>query len=200
MKFPREVFIGYKAIQSCSLVRNKDTKPEALKEFENLLNSAQPQSGCSWLERYETIKDIYIAKKNYYSNFIKGTSLECTILWTESKLIVSWFGLGGIVHISYDTTARRYVVKLHRNLENNNSSKDLNIGVDKFFNTWNALPRDDETPEHQQWRNRNRGVNSKSSSAAQSAPAPAPAREPEPTACDNFINNDEADVEDNFEF
>jgi hypothetical protein len=122
MHFPKHLYHGYQSIKNCALVRNKSYTQETLKEFETMLNSSQPRDDC--MEKFITVKDFYNANKFGFQKFIKGSPLECTILWTESKSIVNWFHLRGIVYLSYDHKNNRYRVQLHRNLENGEQPAD----------------------------------------------------------------------------
>lgn len=117
MKFPKNLYQGYQNINKSALVQNKDYSPEALSEFENILNGCQPLAENN--ERFETVKDIYNSTRFRYQQLIRGTPIECTILWTESKSIVSWFNLRGIIYLNYDHGKSKYRVQLHRNLDPN---------------------------------------------------------------------------------
>jgi hypothetical protein len=130
MKFPKALYHGYQIIRNCALVKNKDFSTEALQEFETMLNSCQPQ--LADMERFNTVKDFYNTSKYNFQRFIRNTALECTILWTESKSIVSWFHLRGVIYLSYDVKNQKYHVQLHRNLEGKDHKLDLDLGLEEF--------------------------------------------------------------------
>lgn len=137
MKFPKNLFNGYKLIKDCKLVKNKDYTQEALCEFEILLNDAQPMPED--MERFSTVKDYYNVLKNSYQKFIRDTPLECTILWTESKSIVNWFDLRGIVYLRYDLQTSKYSIQLHRNMDKPVLQKPIT-----FYNIYAELSDDEE--------------------------------------------------------
>jgi hypothetical protein len=124
--FPEYLFNGYKKIRNCKLVKDGDTSEDSLAEFQSLLNSCQPEEKDK--ERFLTVKDIYFANRKKYQKFISGTAMECTILWTESKVIVNWFGLSGKIFLTYDFSAQCYNALLHRNFNSKPNYKiDLNL-------------------------------------------------------------------------
>lgn len=123
MKFPKQLYNGYRAIVNCRLIKSQDYSPQALREFETILNDCQPLT--EHMERFNTVKDFYNTNKYNYQKFIRGTQLECTILWTESKSIVNWFQLRGVIYLSYDYRDNQYRVELHRNLDTNRAVTDL---------------------------------------------------------------------------
>ncbi len=114
MKFPKQLYNGYINIKDSRLVRDHDYTPKSLLEFQTMLNDSQPTAFD--MERYLTVKDFYTSNKRGYARFIRGTTLECTVLWTESKSIINWFGLGGIVYLNYNSDTAKYAVELHRHL------------------------------------------------------------------------------------
>ena len=108
----------------CSLIKG-DYSPNAMKVFEALLNSSQPTE--SDMDRYNTVKDMYNTAKYKYQYFIRGTDLECTILWTECRSIINWFNLRGRIYMEYDKESRTYKVQLHRNfigMDDSSNKKD----------------------------------------------------------------------------
>lgn len=143
MHFPKELFNAYQAIKNCALVKNKDYSPAALSEFESLLNDAQPTEDHK--ERFLTVKDIYNMNKFGFQKYIRGAG-DFLILWTESKSIVNWFHLRGLVYLSYDHKENQYKVQRHRNLDSDNPiahSDDSKYGYQ---------PDDSEFREQRQFR------------------------------------------------
>lgn len=138
MRFPNKLFRSYHEICSSRLVKNKDCSQEALTEFENLINGCQPDnSNPLEVERFKTVKDFYNVLAYSYLKFIRGTQLECTILWTESRTIVSWFQLKGLVYLNYDKSVNKYKIQLHhlykKSPQNNNiSDTKIDLGLDKL--------------------------------------------------------------------
>jgi hypothetical protein len=121
-KYPRTLFDNYIKIRQCRLVKNKDYTDGSLAEFEQLLNSAQPQTDSQY-HNEQLIKSLYRSrsrgKDESFLNLIQNSSNECLILWTESRLIVRFFRWYKIIYIQYDNTDNKYKVLRHRNVEEN---------------------------------------------------------------------------------
>jgi len=111
MHFPKFLFDGYQKLKACALVSTKKVTPETMKEFEDLLNGCQPKEK---IQEYSLIKDLYNTNRHGYTAFVRGNSMECSLMWTESKTIVNWFRLRNIVYLSYDRTSGQYKVEPHR--------------------------------------------------------------------------------------
>lgn len=116
MHFQQELFQTYQKIRGCALVRNRDTSDASLREFEDLLNSCQPNHEEKSVQ-YGMVKAFYNARKNQFIHYVRGTNLECTTLWTESKAIVACLNLRGVIYLSYDRTTGKYNVQIHHKPE-----------------------------------------------------------------------------------
>lgn len=114
MKFPKNLYQGYQLLKTCSLVQKRDYSAAALQEFVDILNSCQPNPED--MDRFSTVKDFYNASKHEYLKYIRNSHLECTVPWTESKTIVNWFRLNGVVYLSYDYISNKYNIQAHRAL------------------------------------------------------------------------------------
>jgi hypothetical protein len=117
---PKILFDNYNKIRQCRLVKNKDYTDSSLSEFEQLLNSAQPQTD-SQFHNEQLIKSLYRSrgKDEAFLNLIQNSSNECLVLWTESRIIVRFFRWYKIIYIQYDNTDNKYKVLRHRNVEEN---------------------------------------------------------------------------------
>jgi hypothetical protein len=88
----------------------RETDPESLEYFQNILNAAQPVTNDELvLSRF--VKYLYNENKHKFTSFIKKTNYECLMLWTESKYIVQHFGLKGRVYIKWVDPVTLYIVQ-----------------------------------------------------------------------------------------
>lgn len=114
MKFSQKLFESYKRIRNCALIKQKIVNEKTIAEFESILNDAQPKTDDELYE-FGYVKFYYNINKTGYKQCIANTNGECTVLWTESKFIVSWFRLNGSIYISYDPKTHLYSVQPHNN-------------------------------------------------------------------------------------
>jgi len=129
MSLNKLLYDTYKQIWNCELIANRVVSDETLNEFADLLNLAQPQPNTvEWVERDFTRK-LYHSGKEGFLRWVGNprNRVSALILWTESKRIVQFFNLVGIVHVSWDVEAQKYVVARHdaslASLPNKDSSK-----------------------------------------------------------------------------
>jgi hypothetical protein len=132
MKYPSKLFQNYRAIKNCGLIKTKIVSEENLNEFEDLLNASQPclDNDSDESIKYNSMKEFYLLNKHKFIDLIRNTKLECLILWTESKSIINWFHLSGIVYLSYNYESKLYSIQEHRNI-NKNLTSDLNTAPQK---------------------------------------------------------------------
>lgn len=109
---PNHLKYSYQLIKSCKLITCRTPTVENLKEFEMLLNTAQPKPEDA--ENYKVVKKLYRCNTYGFSRFVGGTPMECLVLWTESKNVVNWLHLKGIVYIAYNPETAKYKVQPHR--------------------------------------------------------------------------------------
>lgn len=100
MKLPRTLYVGYNLLKKSRLVVKKETDEEALSYFQNILNEAQPNTPED-LILHQLVKGMYNENKHRFLSFIKNTSFECLVLWTESRSIVNYLGLRGVVYTKW---------------------------------------------------------------------------------------------------
>lgn len=115
MKLPKQLFVGYNLLKKSRLALKKQNDDESLSYFKKILNKAQPVTEEDKI-RHQLIKGMYNENKFKFLNFIRHSSMECFIMWTESKAIVNFMNLRGIAYIRwqgkddlYDVT--KYVSK-----------------------------------------------------------------------------------------
>lgn len=118
MSIPRRIYNLYRQASSSRLVKNHDLSAESLKEFETIINSAQPineseseQRSLLWAMYQSNQSSMY----SYLSNIRNRAA--ALILWTESKRIIRFFNLKGLVHISWNKT-EGYSVSLYNKPDN----------------------------------------------------------------------------------
>lgn len=118
-RYPKNLFDNFNKLKFSEVVKNKAHTDEALKEFETYLNDAQPACEADYQLELFT-KNLYRGKNDLFINCIKNRSAECLVLWTESKAIVRFFQLYGVIYIQYDKETHRYNVSRHRRIDNPN--------------------------------------------------------------------------------
>jgi hypothetical protein len=125
MSINNKLYNCYKKILNCPLVKSKEVNKENLEEFEKLLNSSLPNGN-------EEVAQYAFCRTMYYSNTIgfvryvsfKKNKVSSHILWTESRQIIRYFGLQGLVHLSWNKETGKYVAnKYIADPEKRNASK-----------------------------------------------------------------------------
>jgi hypothetical protein len=108
-------------------------------EFQHLLNTSTPQ-----LESDNNYKEIikYLYRKNPrdFYKLVITSRIKNIILWTESKCIVSHFGLRNIVYIKWDNDENMYKCNIHNNIKNDSTGYNNlinSIGLSTFLHNSN---------------------------------------------------------------
>lgn len=109
MKLPRVLYSCYNLIKKSRAVVKKENDDEALVYFQNILNDAQPKSAEDVI-LHRFVKGMYNENKHRFMSFIKNTSFECLVLWTESRCIVNVLGLRGLVYAKWNGPETLYSV------------------------------------------------------------------------------------------
>jgi hypothetical protein len=109
MKLPRTLYVGYNLLKKSRVSVKKENDEEALSYFQNILNEAQPKTPED-LILHRFVKGMYNENKNRFLSFIKNTSFECLVLWTESRSIVNYLGLRGVVYTKWTGKETLYSV------------------------------------------------------------------------------------------
>lgn len=109
MKLPRTLYVGYNLLKKSRVAVKKENDEEALSYFQNILNEAQPKTPED-LILHRFVKGMYNENKHRFLSFIKNTSFECLVLWTESRSIVNYLGLRGVVYTKWTGKETLYSV------------------------------------------------------------------------------------------
>ena len=113
MKLPRSLYVGYNLLKKSRVAVRKENDEEALEFFQNILNEAQPSTPEDLL-LHKFVKGMYNENKYKFIAFIKNTSHECLVLWTESKSIVNCLGLRGVVYVKWTGKETLYSVSQYQ--------------------------------------------------------------------------------------
>lgn len=100
MKLPKTLYVGYNLLKKSRVTTKGDVDQEALEYFQSILNEAQPKSQEDMV-LYKFVKGMYNENKKKFMSFIRNTSMECMVLWTESMNIVNMLGLRGVVYCQW---------------------------------------------------------------------------------------------------
>lgn len=109
MKLPRTLYVGYNLLKKSRLASKKENDEEALVYFQNILNEAQPKTPEDII-LHRFVKGMYNENKHRFLSFIKNTSFECLVLWTETRSIVNYLGLRGVVYIKWTGNETLYSI------------------------------------------------------------------------------------------
>jgi hypothetical protein len=121
MKLPRTLYVGYNLLKKSRVAVKKENDEEALSYFQNILNEAQPKAPEE-LILHRFVKGMYNENKHRFLSFIKNTSFECLVLWTESRSIVNYLGLRGVVYTKWTGKETLYSVTQFQS-----TNKDENV-------------------------------------------------------------------------
>jgi hypothetical protein len=96
----------YKTINESDLISKKTVNIKNVTDYEKQSRSV--------------IQMLYRKNPTNFCRYLIKSRLSHLILWTEAKCIVKYFGLIGIVYITWD---EKYICNIHRNIDNQ-SNKD----------------------------------------------------------------------------
>lgn len=113
MKIPKSLFVGYRMLRDSRLLVKKAVDDDSLRYFQSILNKAQPVEPDEHV-LHKFVRAMYNDNKNRFMTFIRNTTFECLVLWTDHSTIVNFMGLRGVVHIGWDGEARSYTVTKFR--------------------------------------------------------------------------------------
>jgi hypothetical protein len=116
MKLPRTLYVGYNLLKKSRVAVKKENDEEALSYFQNILNEAQPTTPED-IALHRFVKGMYNENKHRFLSFIKNTSFECLVLWTESRSIVNYLGLRGVVYAKWTGKETLYSVTQFQSTE-----------------------------------------------------------------------------------
>jgi hypothetical protein len=117
MRLPSELSKSFKLLSNSNLVQG-NINVASINYFQCVLNDALPNPSVSGYHEKANLKlfvrglhDINSHKRyNEYVSLVKGTTYECTILWTSPKTIMQYFKLYYIAYIKWDYNNMQYVV------------------------------------------------------------------------------------------
>jgi hypothetical protein len=104
----------YQIIQKSELVKLKIPTIKNVKLFEKNINKAQT---IGYTTGRQLTRCLYKCDSSAFIKYINKIKFHHLILWTESKNIVKFFNLEGVVYIKW--TGNNYVCSIHRNYKNN---------------------------------------------------------------------------------
>lgn len=110
-KIPNKLYRSYKLLQVSELAVCPDVTPEAISEFEVILNTAQPDARYKEMQSF--VQFLYSANTFGFNKLIQRNKAESIILWAQPKAIVKWFNLQGKIVIKNKNG--KLVVTAHKN-------------------------------------------------------------------------------------
>ena len=129
MKLPKSLVNGYNSLRRSRAVVKKDNDEKALTYFQNFLNNSQPQ-GNEEKVLHRFVRGLYYENKRKFLFFIRYTSFECLVLWTETRAIMKFLGVEGIINIRWQNESRTFQVMEFQNkreLEHPCSATELKL-------------------------------------------------------------------------
>ena len=112
MSLNKTFYETFKSILACNLVTRTSSTEVDMKEFETLLNNAQPSKELPLHGQYELARAMYKSNPRRYLSYItrSANNVSALILWTESKHIVDYFGLRTIIYLTWNRENNKYIV------------------------------------------------------------------------------------------
>lgn len=114
---PKRLQNAYYQLKKSRIVLKNEYDDEAILHFENVLNSCLPINEYEQ-NIYYFIKDMYYNDKNKFINYINNSNLECLILYTDNKKIISHFKLLYKLYINWNSDLKKYTVEKYDKLNN----------------------------------------------------------------------------------
>ena len=124
MNINNKLYNCYKQVLNCSLVKTKEISKENLEDFENILNTSLP-NGSDEVAQHTFCRTMYYNNPVGFIKYIsfKKNKASSYILWTESKKIIRYFGLQGLVHLTWNKETGKYTAsKFIHDLEKRKTS------------------------------------------------------------------------------
>lgn len=109
---PSRVYDKYMSMRNGTIMADKILSDDAIAEFQQSLNDAQPQTDEDAMSR-SLIQYLYRKNPINFCRFLERSKLNHLVLWTEAKCIVSHFNLRGAVYIKW--VDDHYECSLHSN-------------------------------------------------------------------------------------
>ncbi len=111
MSLPQRLYELYREVAGCALVQTHQPTPENMLAFQDLLNKSWPIDEAETYQR-NLVRGMYNSRQRGFVDYVSVSRnrVGALILWTESKSIARYFGLNGVVHISWDEDKHTYAV------------------------------------------------------------------------------------------
>jgi hypothetical protein len=114
MSLPQRLYELYREVAACELVESRRATPENMLVFQDLLNKTWPVDEAETHQR-TLVRAMYNSRQRGFVDYISVSKnrVGALILWTESKSIARYFGLSGVVHISWNEESHTYTVSTY---------------------------------------------------------------------------------------
>jgi hypothetical protein len=109
MDITKPLYRGYILLKDSLLSVRHDTDAEAICYFSTTLNSTRPKSGKDVI-LYRFVRSMYHDDKGRFLAFIKNTTYECLVLWTEPMAILKQLKLNGIIKCKWNYNDTSYYI------------------------------------------------------------------------------------------
>ena len=119
---PKRIQNAYFQLHKSRLLSKSHLDNDAIQHFEKILNSSLPVNDYEQ-NIYYFVKDLYYDDPSKFLNYINNSNLQCLILYTNNKNIITHFNLQYKVYINWNTTEKKYIVEIYK--YKNSSSNTL---------------------------------------------------------------------------
>jgi hypothetical protein len=119
---PKRIQNAYFQLHKSRLLSKGHLDNDAIKHFEKILNSSLPVNDYEQ-NIYYFVKDLYYDDPSKFLNYINNSNLQCLILYTNNKNIITHFNLQYKVYINWNTKEKKYIIEIYKS--KNSSSNTL---------------------------------------------------------------------------
>ena len=130
---PKRIQNAYFQLHKSRLIAKNHLDYDAIKHFENILNSALPVNDYEQ-NIYYFIKDLYYDDPSHFLNFISNSNKQSLILYTNNKNIINHFQLQYKVYINWNSKEKKYIVDLYKN-----NSSSFQMSQNSSFNSISTI-------------------------------------------------------------
>jgi hypothetical protein len=133
MSLPARLYNTFRKIQKSALVTKSVYTDADITEFVELLNSAHPADETELIQ-YKFARCMFNSHKESYIKYITNqeSNVSALILWTESKVIVRFFGIQQKIYLGWDDENKTYIFKKFD--ETKRKAFEFKSGVKKPYN------------------------------------------------------------------
>ena len=110
---PKRIQNAYFQLHKSRLLTKGHLDNDAIMHFEKILNSSLPTNDYE-KNIYYFIKDLYYDDPGKFLNYINNSNLQCLILYTNNKHIISHFNLQHKTYINWNPKEKKYIVNLYK--------------------------------------------------------------------------------------